>query len=84
MTKEEKQFNRNLACCRVAVEHVNSKFKVFWIFSQRYRNCRKRFALRCHYNVTRLTNLLSVWLCGDGAISAWLCFEFDALAHGKD
>lgn len=48
LTKEDKQFNRHLARPRVAVEHVNHRFKVFRIFSQRYRNRRKRFALRCH------------------------------------
>lgn len=48
LTKEDKQFNRDLARRRVAVEHVNRRFKVFRIFSQRYRNRRKRFALRCH------------------------------------
>jgi Helix-turn-helix of DDE superfamily endonuclease len=42
------RINRALAHRRVAVEHVNRKLKVFRIFSQRYRNRRKRFALRCH------------------------------------
>ncbi|MEH1870736.1 transposase family protein [Nostoc sp.] len=44
----DKQFNRDLARRRVAVEHVNRRLKIFRIFSQRYRNRRKRFALRCH------------------------------------
>jgi len=48
LTKEDKQFNRDLARRRVAVEHVNRRLKIFRIFSQRYRNRRKRFALRCH------------------------------------
>ncbi|MDZ7955377.1 IS5 family transposase [Nostoc sp. DedQUE09] len=48
LTKEDKQFNRGLARRRVAVEHVNRRLKIFRIFSQRYRNRRKRFALRCH------------------------------------
>ncbi len=48
LTKEDKRFNRDLARRRVAVEHVNRRFKVFRIFSQRYRNRRKRFALRFH------------------------------------
>lgn len=48
LTKEQKQFNRDLARSRVAVEHANRRFKVFRIFSQQYRNRRKRFALRCH------------------------------------
>ncbi|WP_420758262.1 transposase family protein [Nostoc sp. CALU 546] len=48
LTKEEKQFNRDLARRKVAVEYVNRTFKIFLIFSQRYRNGRKQFALRCH------------------------------------
>ncbi len=30
------------------IEHVNRRLKVFRIFSQPYRNRRKRFGLRCH------------------------------------
>jgi len=48
LTKEDKRFNRDLARRRVVVEHVNRRFKVFRIFSQRYRNRRQRFVLRCH------------------------------------
>lgn len=43
---EEKQHNRALARLRVRVEHVIRRFKIFRIFSSRYRNRRKRFGLR--------------------------------------
>ena len=42
----EKQHNRALARLRVRVEHVIRRFKIFRIFSGRYRNRRKRFGLR--------------------------------------
>ncbi len=43
---QEKQHNRALARLRVRVEHVIRRFKIFRIFSGRYRNRRKRFGLR--------------------------------------
>ena len=43
---EEKQHNRALARLRVRVEHLIRRFKIFRIFSGRYRNRRKRFGLR--------------------------------------
>ena len=43
---EEKQHNRALAKLRVRVEHVIRRFKIFRIFSGRYRNRRRRFGLR--------------------------------------
>lgn len=46
LSKEEKQHNRALARLRVRVEHVIRRFKIFRIFSGRYRNRRKRFGLR--------------------------------------
>lgn len=42
----EKRANRALARLRVRVEHVIRRFKIFRIFSGRYRNRRKRFGLR--------------------------------------
>ena len=42
----EKRHNRALARLRVRVEHVIRRFKIFRIFSGRYRNRRKRFGLR--------------------------------------
>jgi transposase len=46
LSSEEKQYNRQLAQVRIAVEHVNRKLKIFRILSERYRNRRKRFGLR--------------------------------------
>lgn len=46
LPKEEKQHNQALARLRVKVEHVIRRFKIFRIFSGRYRNRRKRFGLR--------------------------------------
>jgi hypothetical protein len=46
LPQEEKQHNQALARLRVRAEHVIRRFKVFRIFSSRYRNRRKRFGLR--------------------------------------
>jgi hypothetical protein len=46
LPEEAKQHNRALARLRVRVEHVIRRFKIFRIFSGRYRNRRKRFGLR--------------------------------------
>ena len=46
LTKAEKQHNRALSRLRVRVEHVIRRFKIFRIFSGRYRNRRRRFGLR--------------------------------------
>jgi transposase len=46
LTKREQQRNRVLARKRIVIEHIFRKLKVFRILSERYRNHRKRFALR--------------------------------------
>ena len=46
LTKRQKQINRRLASKRIVIEHIFRKLKVFRILSERYRNRRKRFALR--------------------------------------
>ena len=46
LTQTEKQRNRTLARKRILIEHIFRKLKVFRILSERYRNRRKRFALR--------------------------------------
>lgn len=48
LTPEDKHYNRSLSSRRIAIEDVNRRLKVFRILSQRYRNRRKRFGLRCH------------------------------------
>ncbi|MEP0925340.1 transposase family protein [Leptolyngbya sp. FACHB-711] len=46
LAKDEKQHNRALARLRVRVERIIRRFKIFRIFSGRYRNRRRRFSLR--------------------------------------
>jgi transposase len=46
LTKREKRSNRSLARKRIVIEHIFRKLKVFRILSEKYRNRRKRFALR--------------------------------------
>ena len=46
LTQKEKQRNRDLARKRILIEHIFRKLKIFRILSERYRNRRKRFALR--------------------------------------
>ncbi|WP_225886735.1 IS5 family transposase [Pseudanabaena sp. ABRG5-3] len=48
LSKEDKQFNRQLARQRIAIEHVNRRLKIFKILSLPYRNRRRRFGLRCN------------------------------------
>jgi transposase len=46
LTQREKHRNRVLARKRIVIEHIFRKLKVFRILSEKYRNRRKRFALR--------------------------------------
>lgn len=46
LSKEQKVGNRKLSRERMLVEHVIRRLKIFRILSERYRNRRKRFALR--------------------------------------
>ena len=46
MSKKDKKKNKELSSERIIIEHTNQKLKVFKILSERYRNRRKRFALR--------------------------------------
>ncbi len=46
LPKAEKQHNQALARLRLRDEHIIRRFKIFRIFSRRYRNRRKRFGLR--------------------------------------
>ena len=46
LSKEQKISNHNLSKERIFVENVIRRLKVFRILSERYRNRRKRFALR--------------------------------------
>jgi hypothetical protein len=46
LTEEEKRYNRELSRIRILIENVNRRIKRFKIMSDRYRNKRKRHALR--------------------------------------
>ncbi len=46
LTSEQKASNRQLSQERMLVENVIRRLKVFRLLSERYRNRRKRFALR--------------------------------------
>jgi hypothetical protein len=46
LTRAQKASNRSLSGQRILVENVIGRLKVFRILSERYRNRRKRFALR--------------------------------------
>jgi hypothetical protein len=46
LTKEQKQYNRQLNRLRIVVEHINRRLKIFKILSYRYRNRHRRFGLR--------------------------------------
>ena len=46
LTKDERRANRKLSRRRIVVENVIRSLKIFRILLQRYRNRRKRFALR--------------------------------------
>ena len=46
LTRTEKFRNRILARQRILIEHIFRRLKVFRILNERYRNRRKRFALR--------------------------------------
>jgi IS5 family transposase len=46
LTPEQKAANRELSRQRILIEHVIGRLKVFRLLSERYRNRRRRFALR--------------------------------------
>ena len=61
LTDQQRKDNTRLASSRVLVEHVIRKLKIFKIVSEKYRNRRKRFALRMNliagfYNYQLLQN----------------------------
>jgi len=46
LTKEDKLRNQAISSSRVAVENIIREIKIFRIVAEKYRNRRKRFALR--------------------------------------
>ena len=65
LSQEEKKKNKDLAKQWIFIEHIFRKLKIFRILSEKYRNRRKRFALRfnliaaCCYLALRL--LEEIW-----------------------
>lgn len=48
LSKDQKASNRQLARERIGIEHINRRLKIFRILSERYRNRRRRYGLRCN------------------------------------
>jgi hypothetical protein len=48
LSQDQKVANRELARERIGIEHVNRRLKIFRILSERYRNRRRRYGLRCN------------------------------------
>jgi DDE superfamily endonuclease/Helix-turn-helix of DDE superfamily endonuclease len=48
LSSADKAKNQALAAERIGIEHVNRRFKIFRILSERYRNRRRRYGLRCN------------------------------------
>ena len=46
LTKEQKNYNRQLNQLRITIEHINRRLKIFKILSYPYRNRHRRFGLR--------------------------------------
>lgn len=68
LSKEAKQFNRDLAKQRIVIEHVNRCLKIFRLLSSRYRNRRRRFNLR-------LSLLAGIYNYGFGSQSKYKFFD---------
>ncbi|WP_148215810.1 IS5 family transposase [Acaryochloris marina] len=48
LTSLQREYNRALSQERMGIEHINRSLKIFRILSERYRNRRRRYALRCN------------------------------------
>ena len=48
LSKDKRAINRELARERIGIEHINRRLKIFRILSERYRNRRRRYGLRCN------------------------------------
>ena len=57
LSKEERQYNKELSKRRIIIEHINRKVKIFRIFSSRYRNHKNRFGIRINL-IAAIINLL--------------------------
>ncbi|MCP5061612.1 MAG: transposase family protein [Ignavibacteriae bacterium] len=57
LTKEQKQFNKELSRRRIKVEHSFGKMKIYQILSQRFRNPLSKHSI-IFKNIARLHNLM--------------------------
>jgi hypothetical protein len=81
LTKQDKAMNREISSQRVPVENVLAHLKRFKIIADRYRNRRKRFALRFNL-ISAIYNMevkyeevvKEVYLCTDGN-PAYECYK---------
>ena len=48
LTPLEREYNHALSQERIGIEHINRSLKMFRILSERYRNRRRRYSLRCN------------------------------------
>ena len=48
LTSLQREYNRALSQERMGIEHINRSLKIFRILSERYRNRRRRYSLRCN------------------------------------
>lgn len=48
LTPLEREYNHALSQERIRIEHINRSLKIFRILSERYRNRRRRYSLRCN------------------------------------
>lgn len=46
LEEADKQLNREISSIRIAIEHLNAKFKTFQMMAIPYRNHKKRFEIR--------------------------------------
>jgi hypothetical protein len=46
LTKEDKKQNRRISSIRITIENIIREVKIFRILAEKYRNRRRRFALR--------------------------------------
>jgi len=63
LTKAQRGFNKCLSAIRVTVEHVIGDMKCFRILSNKYRNKRKRYDIKCNI-VAGLVNIRSGFATG--------------------
>ena len=46
LTKEDRKQNQRISSARITIENIIREVKIFRIIAEKYRNRRKRFALR--------------------------------------